>query len=30
MDNTVDGYKPASLRIWHWLNAFVISGLIGT
>ncbi len=24
------GYKPASLRVWHWLNALVITALLGT
>jgi Ni/Fe-hydrogenase 1 B-type cytochrome subunit len=27
---TLKKYQPASLRIWHWINAFVILGLLST
>lgn len=27
---SLKSYKPASLRAWHWLNALVLLGLVGT
>lgn len=29
-ENKFRSFKPASLRLWHWLNALAILGLLGT